>query len=182
MAAPGPRPQLSWRRVLLVGFMGAGKSTVGPLLAGELGWTFVDVDRELERRTGLPVAGYFLRHGERAFRAEEARLTAELSSRDRLVLAPGGGWVAQPGSLEGLPAGTAVIWLRVGLDEALRRLEGTGETRPLLQGPDPRAAAAALLAQRTPRYALAHYAIDVNGRTPAALTQDLVAWLGTSTL
>src|SRR5690606_9634521 len=77
-----PDPDPRWRRVLLVGIPGAGKSTVGRELAAALDWDFLDVDAELVRRTGLSVAGYFEQHGEPAFRAEEARLTAELCSRD----------------------------------------------------------------------------------------------------
>ena len=163
-----------------MGLPGAGKSTVGPELAAALGWAFVDVDAEIVRRTGLSVAGYFEQHGERAFRVEETRLTAELCSRDRLVLAPGGGWIARPGSFEGLPPGTAVVWLQVSPDEAVRRLSDSDELRPLLQTVDPGATAAALLAARRPRYALAHFALAVDGRSPADLTRDIVEWLTTS--
>lgn len=173
-------PPIRWRRVLLVGFMGAGKTTLGPRLAARLGWEFLDVDAELVRRTGLSIPGYFQQHGEAAFRAAEARLTGELSSRDRLVLAPGGGWIAEPGSFEGLPAGSAVVWLRVSVPEALRRVAASGETRPLLEAADPAAAAWALLARREPRYALAHHTVDVDGRTPDALTEEIVEWLKTS--
>lgn len=166
--------------MLLVGLPGAGKSTVGPGLAAALGWDFVDVDAEIVRRTGLSVAGYFEQRGEPAFREEEARLTAELCSRDRLVLAPGGGWIARPGSFETLPPGSAVVWLQVSPEEAVRRVSGSDERRPLLQTPDPRVAAAALLEARRPRYALAHLALAVDGRSPADLTQDIVEWLTTS--
>ena len=180
MDAP-PNPDHAWRRVLLVGLPGAGKSTVGRELAAALGWAFADVDAELVRRTGLSVAGYFEQRGEPAFRAEEARLTAELCSRDRLVLAPGGGWIARPGSFESLPPATAVVWLQVSPEEAVRRLSGSDELRPLLQTDDPVATAAALLAARRPRYGLAHLALVVDGRTSADLTRDIVAWLTTST-
>lgn len=167
--------------MLLVGLPGAGKSTVGRELAAALGWGFVDVDAELVRRTGLSIAGYFEQRGEPAFRAEEARLTAELCSRDRLVLAPGGGWIARPGSFEALPPGTAVVWLQVAPEEAVRRLSGSDEVRPLLHTEDPGASAAALLAARRPRYELAHIALVVDGRTTADLTRDIVAWLTKNT-
>ena len=98
---PGDPPR-GWRRVLLIGFMAAGKTTVGRGLADALGWEFADVDAELVRVSGVPVEEFFRSRGEAAFRAEEARLTAALCSRDRLVLATGGGW---PGSGPGpLPA------------------------------------------------------------------------------
>ena len=176
-----PVPDPRWRRVLLVGLPGAGKSAVGRELAAALGWDFADVDAELVRRTGLSVAGYFERHGETAFREAEARLTAELCSRDRLVLAPGGGWIAQAGTFEALPPGTAVVWLQVSPAEASRRLAADGDVvRPLLQAGDPAATVAALLAARRSRYALAHLALAVDGRRTADLTRDIVEWLTTS--
>lgn len=179
--ADPPIPDPRWRRLLLVGLPGSGKSTVGRALAAAIGWDFLDVDAELVRRTGLSIAGYFEQHGQAAFRAEEARLTAELCSRDRVVLAPGGGWIARAGSFEALPPGSAVVWLQVDPAEAVRRLAGSDDVRPLLQTRDPAATAAALLEARRPRYALAHIALAVDGRTTADLTRDIVEWLTKST-
>jgi shikimate kinase len=172
--------EIGWRRVLLLGFMGAGKSTVGPLLADALGWSFLDGDAELVRRSGVSVAEWFRRQGEAEFRREEARLTAELCLCDRLVLAPGGGWAACEGALTSLPPATATVWLRVSPEEAVRRVGAAGEARPLLAGPDPLAAARALLSHRTPAYARADFTIDVDGRTPAELTTEILEWLKTS--
>ncbi|NJD11720.1 MAG: shikimate kinase [Gemmatimonadetes bacterium] len=178
---PGPaRPALPWHRVVLLGFMAAGKSTLGPLLAHALGWTFLDGDAELARRSGVSVPEWFRRFGEGAFRQEEARLTAELCRRDELVLAPGGGWAVGPGVLESLPHGTALVWLRVSLEEAVRRATAEGTPRPLLAGPDPVLAARRLLAAREPYYARADFVIDVDGRTPVDLTMAILAWLKTS--
>jgi shikimate kinase len=160
--------------------MGAGKSTLGPLLAEALRWEFLDVDAELVRRTGVTVAEFFQRQGEAAFRREEARLAAELSARDRLVLAPGGGWITGETALASLPAGSALVWLRVSPEEAVRRALSSGDVRPLLQGGDPLAAARRLLAAREAAYAQAHFTIDVDGRTPADLTIDMAEWLKTS--
>lgn len=165
--------------MVLIGFMGAGKSTVGPLLAERLGWTFADVDAELARTSGVSVAAWFAERGEAAFRAAEAELTAELCSRDRLVLAPGGGWILQAG-LESVPRGTALVWLRVSAAEAVRRLERDPEVRPLLAGPDPLARAEALLAERERHYAVADYNVMVDGRTPAELVSEIIEWLKTS--
>jgi shikimate kinase len=164
----------------LLGFMGAGKSTVGPMLADALGWSFLDGDAELERRSGVSVPEWFGRHGEAAFRREETRLTAELCLRDRLVLAPGGGWAAGEGALASLPPATATVWLRVSAQEAVRRVSAADEVRPLLVGADPLAAARALLSHRTPAYAGADFTIDVDGRTPAELTTEILEWLKTS--
>jgi shikimate kinase len=109
------------RRVVLVGFMAAGKTAVGAELARRLGWTHVDLDRAIEAREGKRVARIFAEDGEARFRALEADLTAELALADAVVLTPGGGWIAQPGRLEALGAGTLTVWLRVSAAEAVRR-------------------------------------------------------------
>lgn len=171
---------LSWRRVLLLGFMAAGKSTLGPLLAHALGWTFLDVDTELARRSGVSVAEWFRRFGEARFREEEARLTAELCTGEELVLAPGGGWAARAGALDSVPSHTALIWLRITPEEAVRRVLGDPEIRPLLADRDPLAAARRLLAGREGFYGRADHVIDVDGRAPADLTTEILEWLKTS--
>ena len=168
-------------RVVLIGLPGAGKSAVGRLLAERLDWAFVDVDAVITAQTGLSIADLFHRDGESAFRAMELRLTAALSSEPATVLAPGGGWAAQPGTLEALPAGTAVVWLRVSVEEAIQRLRGSPEQRPLLAGPDPAAALQALAGSREHRYALADLAVDVDGRTPAEVADTIVEWLRRNT-
>jgi shikimate kinase len=162
---------------VLVGLPGAGKSTVGPLLGQRLGWEFIDIDQAIVATTGRSVAELFNSPGEAAFRELEARLTAELSSREHVVLAPGGGWAAQQGSIEALPAGTIVVWLRVSPAEALRRLAQSGVERPLLAGPDPAGNLAALAEQRTERYQQAHVAVDVDGRSAADISEEIVEWL-----
>jgi shikimate kinase len=165
------------RRLFLVGLPGAGKSTVAPELARRLGWSFVDLDDEIVRRTGRSVEDLFHTDGESAFRAMESRLTAELSSVPERVLAPGGGWAAQPGSLESLPADAAVVWLRISPDEAIRRLRGTSVQRPLLAGPDPLAALRTLADLRTERYALADLTVDVDDLSPAEAAEIITEWL-----
>jgi shikimate kinase len=167
--------------MVLIGLPGAGKSTVAPILADLLGWRAVDLDDEIVRATGLTVAELFQRDGESAFRAMEARLTVELSSRAYLVVAPGGGWAAQPGSLEMLPAGTASVWLRVTPEEAIRRLRGSPVRRPLLAGPDPLAALSELAAQRNERYALADFTVDVDGLSAAETARIISEWQRRST-
>jgi shikimate kinase len=123
----------------------------------------------------------FQQDGETAFRAMEARLTVELSSLTQTVLATGGGWAAQPGLIEALPPGSAVVWLRVSPEEALRRLRDSPGQRPLLAGPDPLGALLALAEQRTHRYALADRTIDVDARSAAAVAEEISEWLERST-
>jgi shikimate kinase len=166
---------------VLVGLPGSGKSTVGPILAARLGWRYADLDREVEREAGRSIADLFHAAGESAFRAMEARLTLALSSLPELVLSTGGGWAAQPGLLEALPPGSAVVWLRVSTSEALRRLQDSHEQRPLLAVPDPGAALDALAGQRTHRYSLADCTVDVDGRDASAVAEEISTWLERST-
>jgi shikimate kinase len=173
-----PRPDVA--RVFLIGFMAAGKTTVGRLLADRLGWRFVDVDEEIVRRSGETVPEIFRLHGEAVFRALEARLTAELRSLDRAVIAPGGGWVTTPSALDDLPDGTVVVWLRVSAEEAIRRV-GPAADRPLLAGADPLARARSLIAERESLYRRADLTIDVDGRSPAAIAAEIAARLATRT-
>jgi shikimate kinase/3-dehydroquinate synthase len=157
-------------RVVLVGFMGAGKSTVGPLLAGRLGWTFRDMDLWIEERTGLRVPAFFRERGEEAFRREEELLAAEAARQGRLVLAAGGGAFASPRTRALLAEGALTVWLRCELDVALARI-ALGRHRPRAGD---RETMAALLAEREPFYRLAEMMVDTS-RTPPAETAGLIA-------
>jgi shikimate kinase len=169
------------RRIVLVGFMAAGKSTLAPRIAHALDWRVLDVDAAIVAQTGCTVAEIFRDQGEAAFRRLEAELTAALSSGDPVVVAPGAGWIANPGSLAiREDAATRVIWLRISIDEALRRAQRDGVERPLLKGADPREQAGRLLAEREPLYATADLVIDVDGRTEDAVLDDILKWLKTS--
>lgn len=166
-------PAEAVERVVLVGFMAAGKSTVGPLLAGRLGWQYVDFDDVIEARTGLPISEIFRVQGEAAFRAMEARLTDEFGCARGVVLAPGGGWITNPALLDGLCAGSLVVWLRVSPEEAVARALADDVHRPLLAGPDPLARARLLLAEREPLYYLADVVVDVDGREAADIAFEI---------
>lgn len=161
------------RRVLLVGFMASGKTSVGRRLARMLGWEFIDFDHEIERRTGLSVPELFQRYGEPRFREWEARLTRELADRTEVVLAPGGGWITQPELLDLVREGTLVVWLRVSPEEVVRRAGRALSHRPLLAGPDPLARAKELLARRESLYAMADLAIDVDRRRTADVAREI---------
>ncbi len=153
--------------------MTAGKTRIGRMLGTALGWRFIDVDAEIERRTGRTVARIFQEDGEPAFRLLESEATIEALQQDEGVIASGGGWAARPGAIEGVPGGTLVIWLRIPAREAVRRAR-RGRPRPLLDRPDPLATARALLAEREPNYRRAHWTIDVEGREPAAIVEDIM--------
>jgi shikimate kinase len=150
-------------RIVLIGLPGAGKSTVGPLLARRLGWRFLDLDPLIEAEAGLTIAQIFEQKGEAEFRRLEAELTGRLASEPDLVLAPGGGWILR----NTMPA-AMLVWLRVDPDVASVRVCESGSVRPLLQ-PDPLVRMKALLAEREPYYTQADIAVDTNGKSPAEI-------------
>ena len=156
-------PQLD--RILLVGFMGSGKTSVGQRVAERLGWRFRDFDQVIEADTGLSVADIFRQRGEAAFRALEEQVARRLLAERNVVLASGGGWAAAPRRLAEVPPATATFWLQVSAPEAIRRAGVATGTRPLLARPDAREEAARLIAQRAPYYKDAMWAVDTERST-----------------
>jgi len=155
--------------------MGAGKSTVGRLLASGCGLEFIDCDRELEQRTGTSIANLFELEGEAAFRQREGQLLEELSSRERVVLATGGGAVLAEHNRQLLRSRGLVIYLQASLDQIARRTRSDG-ARPLLQVGDRRARIQELLAQRGPLYRqTAHLVFRSAAANPRRLVERLLA-------
>lgn len=162
-------------RILLVGLSGAGKSTVGGLLAERLGYAFVDLDREVERAAGRSVAVLFEEAGEAEFRRLEAGASEAARERVRAVVATGGGWMAR----DDLPRAwteAVRVWLRVSPATAARRLGGAGD-RPLLASADPEPALARLLEERRRAYAEAELAVETEGRSPAEVVDAILKQL-----
>jgi shikimate kinase len=161
------------RRIVLTGFMGSGKSTVGPLLAQRLGWRFVDADDVIVADTGIPIAEFFARHGEAAFREREHATIARLAEEDALVLALGGGAIETEALRELLlqSAGTLLVHLDVRLETTLARCSGTEHTRPVLAD---QANLRARYERRTPLYRLAHVSIAADEVTPEQLTEAII--------
>lgn len=158
-----------YRRVLLVGLMGSGKTTVGTRLGELLGWEFLDFDDAVEEAAGRTIPEIFREDGEASFREMEARVGAELLERSRVVLASGGGWPAAPGRMVDLAPDTLSVWLRVSPEEAVRRIRAGDVVRPLLEDVDPVTRARELLAVRRGRYAEARLTLD----TEAGSAEDL---------
>ncbi|MGH7475376.1 MAG: shikimate kinase [Longimicrobiales bacterium] len=159
-------------RVVLVGFMAAGKSAVGERLAELLGWRFIDLDREIERQCDTSVAEIFAQRGEVAFRELEAEATSQVSGIRPAVIAPGGGWALRPGLVETLrPA--LVVRLRVSAEEAVRRARSTTAMRPLLAAADPLGRARTLLAARDAEYARADAAVETEGRSIDDIAREI---------
>ena len=160
---------------VLVGTMGAGKTTVGRLLADALAVGFLDSDHAVEARAGKPVQEIFVDDGEAAFRALEREAVAAALVEHDGVLALGGGAVLDPAT-RALLEDHAVVFLRVGLADAVKRV-GLGAGRPLLLG-NVRARVKLLLDERTPVYeSLARIAVDTDGRSPQDVAAEIAAGL-----
>lgn len=147
--------------IILVGLPGAGKTTVGKLLAVEAGRPFLDFDEEIERRTGLTVADFFAQRGEAEFRELEAQLTHELRGAPAHVLAPGGGWMAVAGLESVLRPPATIVYLELSPEAALLRLGSGVAARPLLRGDSPLAELQRLFARRHPIYGSADLVLNV---------------------
>jgi shikimate kinase len=153
--------------------MGAGKTTVGRLLADALGVGFLDSDHAVEAHAGKPVQDIFVDDGEAAFRALERDAVAAALTSHQGVLALGGGAVLDPDTRARL-AGHRVVFLRVGLSDAVKRV-GLGAGRPLLLG-NVRSRVKQLLDERTPIYeGIARISVDTDGRSPQDVVAEVVA-------
>lgn len=144
---------------MLVGLPGAGKTTVGRAVARRVGRPFLDFDEEIERREGRSVERIFADEGERHFRTLERRLTRELVRKSSMVLAPGGGWAADPSNVALLRPRARIVYLRVSPETAAARLGDSAARRPLLV-PAPPAALRELLARRRRSYESADVVVD----------------------
>ncbi len=162
-------------RIVLVGLPGAGKSTVGRLVAERLGWDFVDLDAEIERRIGRAIAALFAEVGESGFRDLESAATTAMAARQRVVIATGGGWVERRSNSDAVRAGAMTVFLRVSPAVAMARLGADGGGRPLLATPKPEKALGELLARREPMYLQAQHTVSVDSLSPAELASSIVA-------
>lgn len=152
--------RLQGTNLYLIGMMGSGKSTIGQLVAQSLGYRFFDTDKVIEQATGQTINQIFATTGEAEFRQLETQVLAELSAYTRLVIATGGGIVAQPRNWSYLRHGL-VIWLNVPLEVLYGRLK-KDTSRPLLQTADPLAKLQLLLQERRSLYAQADLEMMVN--------------------
>lgn len=160
------------RPIVLIGMMGAGKSTVGRRLAARLNLPFFDADHEIETAAGMTVTDLFALHGEESFRRGEAQVIARLLSGAPMVVATGGGAVVTAETRDLIKEKAISVWLRADLDTIFKRASRR-PTRPLLKTADPRATLARLMAEREAYYAQADLTVD-SGVGPHERTVDAV--------
>jgi shikimate kinase / 3-dehydroquinate synthase len=162
--------------IVLIGFMGSGKSSVGTALANRLGTGFADTDALIELRAGRSIAELFDQEGEESFRRIERETVLEVLAGETGVIALGGGAV-EDDQVRAVLRDKDTVWLRVTADEAIRRLDGDQRERPMLRRGDP----AALLELREPLYADAsRFEIDTDGRSAEALAEEIARLIGTA--
>lgn len=159
--------------LILIGFMGTGKTSLGKLLANRLGRGFVDLDQKIERDAGMTIPKIFELHGEKYFRELEKKAVREVSERKNLVIATGGGTVKDAENVRLLKNSGVIICLTTEPEEIFRRTERRGE-RPLLDKNDQRLETIKkLLAEREIFYSQADYTIDTTNWSPLQIMNDI---------
>jgi len=172
LSAPGPG------NIVLVGFMGSGKSSVGRLLAGTLHGRFVDTDRLVVNRAGREITDIFASEGEAWFREQESLVLRSLLSGSGLVVATGGGIVIAPGNAAALKRLGFVVWLAAS-EEVIWERVSRNRKRPLLHTENPRETVRALLEKRNPLYeAVADLKVETSGLTHAEVAERVCRGMG----
>lgn len=170
-------------RIFLIGYRGTGKTTVGRLLADRLGWTFADCDDHIEAGAGKSIAEIFAAEGEAGFRDREALVLRDLGTRERIVIATGGGVVLRPENREHLRSGGSIAWLTARPETVWARLQldpTSRARRPNLTSAGGMDEVRALMAAREPLYReIAHFTADADAPSPEAVVAAiLTAWPG----
>ena len=161
------------QNIYFVGLMGAGKTTIGKLLAKHSGKTFYDTDHEIEKRTGVKIPVIFELEGEDGFRRRETSIIEELSQLENIVMATGGGAIIAQQNRELLQRNGTVIYLRANVNELWHRTRND-KHRPLLQNVDIRAKLEQLYAERNPLYTqTAHYIFDTGNQPVASILSQI---------
>ena len=164
------------KNVVLIGFMGTGKTSVGRLLAARLGCAFHDLDRKIEEKYGMSIPAMFREHGESYFRAREKEAVRAAAQRANLVIATGGGTVKDPENVTLLRRRGILVALTADVDTILQRTATRGR-RPVLDHADAgdrRAAIVRLLEERSTLYETADITVDTSGRSPLEVAERIL--------
>ena len=167
------------RNVILIGFMGTGKSSTGKMLASRLGCAFIDMDEKIEEEAGMPIPEIFAKFGEEHFRQLEHDLAVRLAGRRNAVISTGGGTVKNPANMAALKESGTIVCLKASVDAVLERTQARG-TRPVLDGADKgdrRAAVEKLLQERAALYEQADFAVDTSNLSPLQVVENITKTL-----
>jgi XRE family transcriptional regulator, aerobic/anaerobic benzoate catabolism transcriptional regulator len=165
-------------RIAFVGLRGAGKSTIGQLLAGRLKVPFFELDRMVEQQNGMSLTEIFEMFGQETFRrSERAALEASLSEHPSFVMATGGGIVAEPATYELLLTSCLTVWVRASPEEHMQRVIKQGDFRPMAKNARAMEDLVSILRSREPLYSKADIVLDTAGKTPEESLDDLLARL-----
>lgn len=161
------------KNIVLIGFMGTGKSCVGKILAETLGQQFIDLDEQVEQSVGMSIADYFSCHGEAAFRDKESAAVMAVAAQSHAVIATGGGVVIRQENMDRLKSSGILFCLSAPETTIMARTDG-GERRPLLEQPDRLQTIRQLLASRQSQYRQADHWIETDGRTAAQVAAAIM--------
>ncbi len=162
------------KNIVLIGFMGTGKSTVGIKLAERLKMQFIDMDREIEKLTGMSIPMLFKKHGEIRFRSEEQLMSEKLGQRSNLVIATGGGVVLNRDNFEALRKSGILICLDADPKVILARVNRKKGSRPLLKKNPGLEDIEKMLNEREEYYSLADYRVDTSGKEMDKIVQEII--------
>lgn len=168
-------------RIVLVGLSGAGKSTVGPLVAAQFAaagapdWGFVDLDAEIEAKAGRTIPEIFARQGEAAFRKLERAVSREVAASGRIVVATGGGWVELRDAVSEMLHRSIAVYLQITPEVAAARILAQGGGRPLVGGENPVEKLRLLLERREALYLQANHTVSVDSMSPTDVASYIVA-------
>ncbi len=163
-----------YENIILIGFMGVGKTTVGKLLSQRIGYRFIDTDELIVSTAGISIPDIFARYGEKYFRELEKRAIGHALRSSNVVLATGGGAVVDPANFLLLKERGCVIALDAGENTLWDRLEASTD-RPMLFSDRPREKMRALLKARRPIYHKAHYIVSVDNKTPEEVVDEIIS-------
>jgi XRE family transcriptional regulator, aerobic/anaerobic benzoate catabolism transcriptional regulator len=171
--------KMSFAGIALIGLRGAGKSTLGKMLAKKIGWSFVELNKEIEAQNGLSVAEIIALYGQEGFRRmEQAALTQLLARKELMVLATGGGIVSEPLTFDLILSSFYTIWVKADPEEHMARVHRQGDLRPMADDRSAMAELRNILVSREPLYARASAVVDTAGLSvdaAAARLNDAVA-------
>ena len=163
------------KNVVLIGFMGTGKTSVGKILAGKLGFAFADIDKKIEEEYSMTIADMFINKGESYFRSVEQQMVKRLAARKNTVIATGGGAVANAENMKALRENGLIVCLKANVDSIKARTEGN-DNRPLLMAltdEERTKKIEELLATRAEFYDQADYTVDTSELSPMQVADDI---------